>query len=243
MSLRNVMVSSRLLAFLAVTMLATALFAQEPPSRVDIFTGYSWAHPGTGFPASIVGAQDNLPRGFTVAPTYFVGRHWGLTFDADWHACRCEPKIWSFMGGPTYRFPGEHVTPFLHAFAGLHRMKLGTFGWDNGIGVLAGGGLDIKAFRHISIRAIQADYEYARHDFDPSLGTTNMHGVRLAAGLVWRFGSIGPQPVPPTAACSVCTACRPSAARTSPRWTPCRSRRSRSGISCPPGSTRSYGAS
>ncbi|MEO5937016.1 MAG: OmpA family protein, partial [Terriglobales bacterium] len=30
-----------------------------------------------------------------------------------------------------------------------------------------------------------------------------MHGVRLAAGLVWRFGSIGPPPLPASAACSV----------------------------------------
>lgn len=203
MASRKLLVSVRLLALLLVMMPATALFAQEPPSKVDIFTGYSWARPGTGSALSVVGGQENLPRGFTVATTYFLNRNWGLTFDGDWHACRCEPKIWSFMGGPTYRFPHERVTPFLHAFTGLHRMKLGTFGWDNGLGVLAGGGLDVKAFKHVSIRVIQADYEFARHDFAPSFGTTNMHGVRLAAGLVWQFGSIGPPPTPPTAACSV----------------------------------------
>ncbi len=203
MSLRKVVNSVRLLALLAVTLATTALLAQEPPSRFDVFTGYSWARPGTGPQGAIVGAQENLPRGFNVATTYFVNRNWGLTFDGDWHACRCEPKIWSFMGGPTYRFPGERVTPFLHAFAGLHRMKLGTFGWDNNLGVIAGGGLDVKLFKRVAIRAIQADYEYARHEFDPAFGIVNMHGVRLAAGLVWRFGSIGPPPVPVSAACAV----------------------------------------
>lgn len=203
MSFRMILNSARWLALTAVLMLATALFAQEPPSKVDIFTGYSWLHPGTGFPGTIVGAQEDLRRGATVNTTYFFGRNWGLSFDGDWHACRCDPKIWTFTAGPTYRFPGERVTPFLHAFAGLHRMRLAsTFPWDNNLGVIAGGGLDVKAFRRVSIRVVQADYEYARHDFIPGLDTTHMHGLRLAAGFVWRFGSIGPPPVPASAACA-----------------------------------------
>lgn len=203
MSFRKILDSVKVLAILAVTMFATALSAQEPPSKVDVFTGYSFQRPGVGDIGAVVGAQENLRRGVNVATTYFVNRNWGITFDGDWHACRCDPKIWSFTGGPTYRWPGERVTPFVHAFAGLNRMKMGAFGWDNGLGVIAGGGLDVKAWERVSLRVIQADYTYSRHNFTPAFGTTNMHGYRLAAGLVFRFGSIGPPPVPASATCSV----------------------------------------
>ena len=62
-------------------------------------------------------------------------------------------------------------------------------GSDIGLGVLAGGGLDVALFHRLSLRLFEADYQYARNDYDPGLRTT-LNGARLSTGLVWRFGSV-----------------------------------------------------
>jgi hypothetical protein len=138
-----------------------------------------------------VGARiPNIPTGAAVAPTYFFNRNFGLGLDAGAHFC-CNPNIYTLQAGPTVRWPGEHVTPFVHAMVGAHKMNFSGFGSDTGLGVLAGGGLDVALFHRMSLRLFEADYQYARNDYDPgsSLRTT-LNGARLSAGLVWRFGSV-----------------------------------------------------
>ena len=83
-----------------------------------------------------------------------VGAHYGDT-----------ANIGTLQIGPTLRYPTENVTPFAHAGIGLHRMDTTQFGADNGIGLMVGGGMDLRALKHVSIRLFQADYEYAHHHF------------------------------------------------------------------------------
>jgi outer membrane protein OmpA-like peptidoglycan-associated protein len=201
MSLCKVVKLRTLLAFIAVAMFASAALGQErPPSKVDIFTGYSWLHPG---PDKLVpNAQENIARGFTVGSTFFFNRHVGLTVDTADHLGCCCPTILTITAGPTVRFPLEHVTPFFHVLAGLHRMALlSPFGADNSVGVIAGGGLDVPVLRHLSLRLLQADYEYASHSYGAL--QPRLNGARLSAGLVWQLGSIGAPPAPASASCSI----------------------------------------
>jgi outer membrane protein OmpA-like peptidoglycan-associated protein len=179
---------------------ASALPGQaQPPSRFDIFTGYSWLHPGYN---SVPNAQEYIDKGFTVSATYFFNRNIGLGIDSGNHFGCCCPRIFTVEAGPTIRFPTEHVTPFLHAMTGMHRMELlAPFGSDNNFGIIAGGGLDVSVVHHVSIRLFQADYEYARHDY--GVLQPRMNGVRLSAGLVWQIGSVGLLPAPANAACSM----------------------------------------
>lgn len=201
MSSHKVLKSLSLLAALATIMVASALVAQDrPPSRFDLFTGYSWLHPG--YDTLVPNAQENISRGFTVSGTYFFNRHIGVGIDDGNHYGCCCPKIFTLQAGPTLRFPGEHVTPFLHALVGLHRMDLlAPIGDNNTWGVIAGGGLDIALARHVSIRLFQVDYEYADHDY--TVLQSKLNGVRVSAGLVWQFGSIGAERVAVNATCTV----------------------------------------
>ncbi len=211
MSIHRVVKSRSFLALLAVAMFASALLGQERPpasalpgqqlpSRVDIFTGYSWLHPG--YDPSVPNAQEYIDKGFTVSATYFLNRNFGLGIDSGNHFGCCSPRIFTVEAGPTVRFPTKHVTPFLHALAGLHRMELlAPFGNDNNIGVIAGGGFDVSVMHHVSIRLFQVDYEYGRHEY--GVLQPRLDGLRLSAGLVWQFGSVGQLPARASAACSV----------------------------------------
>jgi hypothetical protein len=192
------------LALLVVALFASALLGQDrPPSRFDVFTGYSWLHPG--YSTYVPNAQENIDKGYTVSGTYFFSRNFG--FGVDWgnHRGCCCPQIYTVTAGPTVRFPAGRVTPFVHALAGLHRMDLpAPFGHDINWGVIAGGGVDVALVRHVSVRLFQADYEYAEHEYGPLLQPT-LSGVRLSTGLVWQFGAIGAERVfsSASASCSV----------------------------------------
>jgi outer membrane protein OmpA-like peptidoglycan-associated protein len=193
--------SRSFLVLLAVAMFASALLGQDrPPSRFDIFTGYSWLHPG--YDTFVPNAQENIAKGFTVSGTYFFNRHVGLGIDSGNHFGCCCPQIFTVQAGPTVRFPSEHATLFLHALVGLHRMELlAPFGDSNSLGFIGGGGLDVRVAHHVSLRLFQVDYEYARHNY--GILQPGLNGVRLSAGLVWQFGSVGPPPAAVSAACSV----------------------------------------
>ncbi len=197
LKLRNV------LALLVIAMFAATLLGQAPPpSKVDIFTGYSWLD--GRYSTYIPTAQEHIDRGYTVSGTYFFSRNFGIGVDwGNQRGCCC-PQIYTLTAGPTLRFPIKRVTPFVHALAGAHRMDLPTpFGHDTNWGIIAGTGVDVRIFKHLSLRLVQADYEYAKHDYGPLL-QPSLNSVRLSTGVVWQFGGIGTVPVfPVMAACSV----------------------------------------
>lgn len=113
----------------------------------------------------------------------------------------------SFMAGPRFTFrKNERVTPFAHFLVGLNRVKLSAEGScvaeggadcfeelmgyaelpsasDTGLGIMAGGGLDVNVNKSFAVRLIQADYFHARQSDDVSLNNLN-----LSFGVVFRFG-------------------------------------------------------
>ena len=197
MSLHKVRRSRTFLALLAVALFAPTLHGQD---RVDIFTGYSWIHPG--YDTLVPNAQENVAKGFTLSGTYFFNRNFGLTLDSGNHFGCCCPQIFTLQAGPTFRLPSDHATPFVHVLAGLHRMDLlAPFGDENRFGLIVGGGLDVPLIHHLSIRLVQVDYEFARHSYSSGLLQPELNGIRLSTGLLWQFGSVAP-PLVASAACS-----------------------------------------
>lgn len=110
------------------------------------------------------------------------------------------------MAGPQYKWRGEHVSPFLHALVGVHLLSLTGSPTSTGLGLAAGGGLDLHLSRHIDWRMVEADYVYAHQNpvvtilGVPTPVHTNLNGVRVATGLVFKLGG---GPPPPPASCSV----------------------------------------
>jgi outer membrane protein OmpA-like peptidoglycan-associated protein len=76
------------------------------------------------------------------------------------------------------------------------------------VGAILGGGIDLRVMKAFSIRLLEADYQWTRHNFadqvppeQPDLRRSSFGGVRLRSGIVLNFGG-GEAAVPPTATCS-----------------------------------------
>lgn len=199
MSLRNAVKSVLTLSLL---MLGTVtLFAQtedQPPSKVDIFGGYSYLNPRGKIGGAVI---KDITKGFNVQSTYWLNRWGGITLDGAGHFSD-NADVGTVQIGPSVRFPNiNNVTPFLHGLIGLHELAVPGFPSNAGIGLTAGGGLDFNTkWPRVAIRLIQADYQYAHHPLSNTEHVNNS-GARLATGVVFHFGSIGPPPAPPSAAC------------------------------------------
>jgi len=107
--------------------------------------------------------------------------------------------IWTVQAGPVYRFTGDKWTPWIHGLAGGGAMQGPDHqNYTPGFTVTGGGGVDLKTHwmdRRISIRLVEADYEYMRvrygsahasYGWQPG-GIANMaDGFRVSAGIVFR---------------------------------------------------------
>lgn len=177
----------------------SAAAQQNPTPKAEIFGGYSWADPNTQLGPVKIGS---IPKGFAVSATFNAGNHWGLTLDGSGHYADIANAS-TIMAGPRFIWRGEHVQPFLHALAGLHRLSPAGLGTDNNFGLKLGGGLDIPLSRLFSFELIRADYVFSRHNFQPIVtGTENSNGAQISTGLVLKLGGGAPPP-PLSAACQV----------------------------------------
>ena len=92
-----------------------------------------------------------------------------------------------------------HVQPFIHFLGGWSRIAPQNADENDSFGLAAGGGLDIRAARHLSFRLIQAEYIRSQQKF--GLGSsTPIDGARISAGLVF-LGGVGEE-LPVSASCS-----------------------------------------
>src|SRR5437588_4546962 len=172
----------------------TSSSGDPQPAKVEVFTGYTWmtlngtviGHDG---PSPLIANKlQGNNNGLIVNGSYFFNRWFGITagaaahfgdrYDAD------EANI-----GPVIRFPMGHVQPFIHFLGGWSRIAPNNAEENDSFGLAAGGGLDIRAARHLSFRLIQAEYARSQQKF--GLGSsTPIDGVRLSAGLVF-LGGVG----------------------------------------------------
>lgn len=194
-----------LVLILALVAVALAPFARaqssdEPTPKVEVYGGYAWMEPGGTVwvclfcPSGIV--LDSMSKGFTIAPTFNLNKHWGLTVDGGGNFGD-NATVATIMAGPQYKWRGEHVSPFVHVLGGWHQLWPHNADSHSGFGMMLGGGIDVRLSRRVDWRLIEGDYVYGRHDSPVS---TTLSGARVGSGLVFKFGG-GPPPPPPS--CSV----------------------------------------
>jgi len=209
------------LATIAVLCVSGTLTAQEQPApKWELFGGYSFLYPNTDLHGMLPGGLlpvssplESNPRGLGGSLTYDFNRWFGLTLDASTHWGSGESSLEKTIDdaaftnisfGPKIRFRGTHVTPFLEALVGDHRLTPDAFHDINKLGFMFGGGLDFKVSKHVALRLPRVDYVMSSYRYGPSAttGSTDLRGVRAQAGLVFTWG--GEHTVmPPRAACSV----------------------------------------
>jgi ribosomal protein S11 len=187
--------------------------AEQPVSRVDVFTGYSYLAPhgtvNTPQPNGSVFSDrySSIDYGAIGSVAYYFNRYFGGQAEFGAHPDGRNDEAWTVQGGPIFRYPtSEGITPFVHALAGA--VKLGgpnaePFAAHHdtwGPALTAGGGLDYNLpflGHHVALRLFQADYEYFHVNYGPAVsfgGRANVNNARLSTGLVWKFGNIVPPP-------------------------------------------------
>jgi len=223
-----------MLAACAVGLGAASLGAQTPataapvgpnPSRVDIFTGYSYfgAH-GRLMPAGI--GYSSVNEGAIGSGAIYFNKYFGGEFVYTNHPSGVNDGLQGASVGPIFRAPMDNFTLFAHGLVGGVRLggpnsdvpltfEHEPYTW--GVGLTAGGGMDydLPFFAHrFSFRLFEADFRYIHDDFGPYTaiptccalgGRTNLDAIELSTGIVTHFGHIIPPP-PVTYSCSVAPA-------------------------------------
>jgi len=195
--------------------------------RVELFLGYS------NVPDVLSNRANRIAdlNGGDMNIAFNLNRYFGLVGDfAGYHAntltffggntsrdLSADGKVFTYMGGPRLSFRRPRYTLFAQAlFGDANARKVTVDGCtgspfctplpsENVFAMALGGGLDVNVHRHFALRIIQAEYLMTRFkDPSSSAGTSGTrNNLRLSAGIVFRFGSMGEPPVSPSAACSV----------------------------------------
>lgn len=216
------------LAACAVSLGVASLGAQTPsstapvgvnPSRIDVFTGYSYfgAH-GQLKPLGV--NYSSIDLGAIGSGAYYFNKYFGGEAIYVNHPDGKNDGFSSISAGPIFRAPMQNFTLFAHGLAGGGRLggpnSPHSFQYHNpytwGPALTAGGGMDydLPFFdNRFSFRLFQADYRYVHANFGPynpppsgpTGGRANLSGIDLSTGIVTHFGHIIPPP-PVTYTCS-----------------------------------------
>ncbi len=202
-----------LLSSLILIVFSSAALAQQPAPKFDIFAGYQWLDPNGNIPGGPDGSGGILP--FKV-PSMAKGG--GLAFGYNFHPnfalegdiglnLKDQFDVSTYSVGPRFTWRSEGINLFAHTLLGDNHLT-SPVGARNGLGAILGGGIDLPIGKRISLRLIEADYQWARQNYasivpatQPELRHSSFQGTRLRSGVVFNFG--GEPEVPPAATCSV----------------------------------------
>ena len=96
--------------------------------------------------------------------------------------------VLTYLFGPRVNFRRGKVTPFFQTLFGGVRTTDGiaqSTGAENNFAMTAGGGIDFRVSRHVSVRPIQAEYFMTKI---PDGLNNRQDNLRLGAGIVFRLG-------------------------------------------------------
>jgi hypothetical protein len=163
----------------------------------EIFTGFSYL----SFDPQGVATRINM-YGWDASVTGNPIKWFGIEGDFGGHyRANCGGAIGltcghtSFMGGPKLAFRSTWVTVYAHGLFGIDDGSLSFSGVsvsDKPFAFAAGGGVDVRVARHLSLRPAQFDYFMTRHAIAAAgaLGLTlqPQNNYRFSTGLVFTFG-------------------------------------------------------
>ncbi len=182
---------------------------------VELFGGYSYLR----FNPRVNGTDQTFENnGGTASIAGNVNRWLGLVGDFGFYKIggNLQPgssgNAQTYLFGPRFSHRGDRWTPFASALFGGARMSVdsstpiigssnffNTSLHANAFATALGAGLDLKLTKHVAWRVVQAEYLLTKFKD----GNDNLqNNLRLATGLVFRFGGNPPPNHPPTIAVS-----------------------------------------
>ncbi len=201
-------------SFGAISVCAQSTLPQAPsPSRVDVFTGYSYYWLNSTIKTEYDdnqyygGTFGSVVAGAMGSGAYFYNKLVGVEVNLTANPNGKGDGFYGYYAGAIFHWQKRHYTPFVHGLVGGVRSvgpnNPGGIGYNShawGLGLVAGGGADIQLpfFQHrLGWRLLEADYRFNHTDFGPANpaayvegGRTNMNGVELSSGLLFHFGHL-----------------------------------------------------
>lgn len=174
-----IMLLTSLALFSCCEITAFAQATDDDYPRAEFYAGYSHLRRTSGTSTGF--------NGFNASITGNVTKYIGLKGELSGHynsTVGTSFSIYNFLGGLQVKNNSRsaRLKPFAHALVGGARYKASTLGFgsfsETGFAMALGGGLDVRAGKHIDVRVIQADYNPARIS-----GGTD-HNFRLGVGIV-----------------------------------------------------------
>ena len=182
-----------MLLFVAVS--AGPLCAQEQPSEFEAYGGYYYTRFNVN--ANVPGIAPSATYNGTGGGGQFecnVNRWLGAVADLGGFIATSSGSGafagagFTYLFGPRVNFRRGKVVPFAEVLFGGVRTTDGiarSTGTENNFAMTAGGGIDLKVSKHVSIRPVQADYFMTKI---PDGLNNRQNNFRLSAGIVFRFG-------------------------------------------------------
>src|SRR6266496_2524342 len=103
-----------------------------------------------------------MPIGFGTTATYNFDKWWGLSLDVGGNF-QDKANESTVSVGPRLMWRAEGVNMFVHTMLGLNRLSPKDVSSSNGLGAILGGGIDLKIWKPLSLRLLEADYVLGRH--------------------------------------------------------------------------------
>lgn len=155
--------------------------AQDDTYKAEFYGGYMF-RTVTETPTTNV---DKRSSGFNASYTGVFNKNVGGKFD---FSIAKKDGIFTstYNGGVEFKnyLKDAKATPFVHILAGYAR-ETGNGTTANGVNMVIGGGLDIKANDKISVRVIQADYNAFWWAREQTLKSKRTNTFRLGMGIVF----------------------------------------------------------
>jgi hypothetical protein len=186
--------SSAVVLILTVIGMALPAKAQDETPKLEAYGGYDYVRFNinanvSGFPPS----SSYNANGGGGQLEYNPNNWLGAVGDLDGYAVTKGSLLagaFSYMFGPRINLLRGKITPFTQLlFGGIAATSgIGHPGTTNAFAMAAGGGLDIRVSKRISIRPVQAEYFMTKF---PDGINNRQNNFRFSTGVVLRFGRAG----------------------------------------------------
>jgi hypothetical protein len=186
-------------SWVLVTTCAVA-FAQDVP-KAELFFGYNYVRVNAG-PTNVPSYNSNGASGQLAINLH---RYFSLVADLgaynnnDVGGYKIDNTVFSYMFGPRVPFRNaSRLTPYINVLFGgayitastAQNAPAGTrlYGSQNAFAMAAGGGLDIRLNKYVSLRPAGLDYFLTRMQNPASMQDNNQNHFRYSAGISFTFG-------------------------------------------------------
>ena len=188
--MKKSLVISLLLALFAT---ARPIKAQEQASKLEAYGGYYYVRFNVNASAAGGAPSETFNGNGGGVQLEYNANHWlGVVGDMAGYGATATTNgalvggAFTYLFGPRVNFRHGKVTPFAQTlFGGIWTTNgIGNSGSENNFAMTAGGGIDIKVSRHISVRPAQAEYFMTKI---PDGLNNRQHNLRIGTGIVIRL--------------------------------------------------------